>query len=181
MRREFLTLSNVLSISRVLLVIPFVIVMLPPGPPVRWAGALLLALAALTDKLDGVFARKFKQETEWGKILDPLADKIGVAAVAMILLWLETLPLWFFLVLIFRDLLIFSGGLFLKASRGVVLTSIPAGKWAVGVVTLALLAGIVGAAAPALAMLIWLSTAMSVVSLALYVKRFVDTVSTPSH
>ncbi len=100
---RFLTSSNLLSILRALLVIPFVAVMVSELPSARIWGCVIILLAALTDKLDGMLARRFNEITEWGKILDPLADKIGVAAVALVLLWLGEIPLWFLLVLIIRD------------------------------------------------------------------------------
>jgi len=177
MKREFLTVSNLLSVSRALLVIPFAVVMLPPGPPERVTGAIFLALAALTDKLDGVFARKFHQETEWGRILDPLADKVGVAAVALILLRLGDIPLWFVAALLSRDLLIFAGGMYIKATRGMVLPSNQTGKWAVGVVSVVLFLGIVGAPPSVIAPFLWASAAVLLASFLLYAKRFVITVS----
>ena len=82
-----------------------------------------------TDKLDGDLARSRGEETEWGKILDPLADKICVAVMALVLLKLGDFPLWFVLALVLRDLLILAGGIYLKSSKGVVLSSNVAGKW----------------------------------------------------
>ncbi len=130
MKREFLTISNLLSISRALLSIPFALVMLLPDRPLRfWALGILLA-GMVTDKLDGDLARLRGEETEWGKILDPLADKVCVAVMALVLLKLGDFPLWFVLALVVRDLLILSGGIYLKSTRGVVLPSNVAGKWA---------------------------------------------------
>ncbi len=81
---HFLTASNLLSISRGLLSIPFAIVMLGHSPESRLWGAAIMVVAALTDKFDGVLARKYNQITEWGKILDPLADKVAVSVVAIV-------------------------------------------------------------------------------------------------
>jgi CDP-diacylglycerol--glycerol-3-phosphate 3-phosphatidyltransferase len=130
MKREFLTLSNLLSIFRALLSVPFALVMLLPDPPLRfWAVGILLA-GMMTDKLDGDLARRRGEETEWGKILDPLADKVCVAVMALVLLKVGDFPLWFVLALLSRDMLIFLGGMYLKSTRGVVLPSNVAGKWA---------------------------------------------------
>lgn len=71
-------------------------------------------LAYATDLLDGYLARKLNQITELGKILDPLADKLLLASVVIILLIQSKIPLWFGIVLIGRDLLIILGGLIVK-------------------------------------------------------------------
>src|SRR5271169_1900469 len=139
MKREFLTVSNLLSIFRALLSIPFALVMLLPDQPLRfWAvGILLVGMA--TDKLDGDIARSRGEETEWGKILDPLADKVCVAVMALVLLTLGVFPLWFVLLLVARDLLILAGGVYLKTARGLVLPSNAAGKWAATFIALTIL------------------------------------------
>jgi len=173
---KFFTISNLLSISRALLAFPFTIVMLSSVPSARTWGAAIMCLAALTDKLDGVLARKYGQITEWGKILDPLADKIGVAAVALVLVYLNDIPLWFVVGLGARDVLILVGGIQLKSRRGIVLPSNEVGKWAVGVVSLALFTALIGIQSVILDVLIWASVVMLGLSLYLYVRRFVDVI-----
>jgi len=180
MRREFFTPSNLLSISRALLAIPFVFVMLSSLPTARFWGACIIVVAALTDKFDGLLARKFGYETEWGRILDPLADKVAVAAAALVLLKLGDIPLWFVMVLIVRDTLIFLGGLYLKARNGVVLGSNLAGKWAVGIISLALFVLVVSGLSTVATVLIGASTVMLAVSFGLYVRRFADALKGPA-
>jgi len=162
---RFFTSSNLLSILRALLVIPFVAVMVSGLPSARLWGCIIILLAALTDKLDGMLARRFNEITEWGKILDPLADKIGVAAVALVLLWLGDIPFWFVLALIIRDLLIFAGGMFVKARY-----------WTIAAVSIALFAGVLALPSPWLDMLVIASTLMLVLSLASYAARFIELV-----
>jgi len=176
---RFATVSNFLSIARAVLAVPFVLVMLSDVPGARWWGMAILAVAALTDKLDGVFARRFNQVTEWGKILDPLADKIGVAAVALVLLSLGLAPLWFVLLVLVRDLLIFAGGVYLKSSRGVVLPSNQAGKWAVGIVTLALFACMMQAGTPWEEILLAAACGLLLLSFAQYIGRFAAVARSP--
>jgi CDP-diacylglycerol--glycerol-3-phosphate 3-phosphatidyltransferase len=171
---RFLTVSNLLSILRALLVIPFIAVMLSDAPSSRLWGGLIIAFAALTDKLDGTFARRFNQITEWGKILDPVADKIGVAAVALVLAWTGDVPLWFLLALVGRDLLILTGGMIVKARYGVVLSSNLLGKWTIGVVSITLFGGVLRLPSPWLEVLIAASTAMLLLSLGSYMARFVE-------
>ena len=179
MKREFLTPSNLLSVTRALLIIPFALVMLLPDQPLRWWGAAIVILAMATDKFDGVLARKYHQETELGRILDPLADKIGVAAVALVLLRLRDIPSWFVTALIARYLLIFCGGLYAKLKHGVVLASNAAGKWTVGVIGVTFLFRLAGIVPEFTDWLIDLSAAMLLVSLLVYCGRFVKFLRSP--
>lgn len=172
---RFFTISNLLSISRAVLAVPFAIVMLSDIPDKTLWGILILAVAALTDKLDGVLARKHNEITEWGKILDPLADKIGIGVVAVVLVMLGLVPLWFVLVLLGRDLLILAGGLYLKKHKSVVPQSNLLGKWTIGVLALmmgcAMLEWRIAAE-----IFLWMSVAMLVASLGMYGLRFVEIV-----
>lgn len=176
---RFFTLSNILSISRALLAIPFALVMLSSIPFNRLWGGVIMAVAALTDKLDGVFARRFHETTEWGKILDPLADKIAVGVVGVVLLFLDRIPLWFVLAVIGRDVVIFVGGMYLKNRRGIVLQSNEIGKWAVGVLALTLFLMVIGVEGVTTHVLIGATLIMLALSLALYVGRFVEVMNAP--
>ena len=176
---RFLTLSNLLSISRALLTIPFALVMLSSIPNSRVWGGLIMAVAALTDKLDGVFARRFHEITEWGKILDPLADKIAVGIVGIVLLVLDLIPLWFVLTIIGRDVAIFVGGMYLKTQRGIVLQSNEVGKWAVGVLALTLFLMVIGVQGVTTDILIGATLIMLAISLVLYLVRLVGVIKTP--
>lgn len=169
---RFLTSSNLLSILRGLLIIPFVAVMVSDSPNARIWGCVIILLAALTDKLDGVLARRFNEITEWGKILDPLADKVGVAAVALVLLWLGDIPLWFVAALVVRDLLIFAGGIFVKMKYGVVTASNLLGKWTIVVVSITLFAGVLHLPSLWIDVLVAVSSVMLALSLASYFSRF---------
>ena len=173
MRRDFLTLPNILSLLRLFLVIPLVTVMLSDIPAARLWGVGIMILAALTDFFDGRLARKLHCESEWGRILDPLADKVGVAGVALVLLILGELPLWFFLALVARDVAILLGGLYLKTRFGVVLPSIQTGKWAVGTFALTLTLLMAGIRGTLTDVLIGASLAFLVVSFVLYVRIFI--------
>lgn len=177
---RFFTVSNVLSLLRVALVVPFVFIMLGEGGSSRLWGAALMVVAGLTDKLDGMLARKYHQITEWGKILDPLADKIAIGAVVLVLLVLDAIPLWFVVVILARDVLILVGGIYLKARRGVVLPSNEAGKWAVGVIALTLFLAVLGVSGVVLDLLIGASLVMLALSSVLYVTRFIKLIRTRS-
>jgi CDP-diacylglycerol--glycerol-3-phosphate 3-phosphatidyltransferase len=174
MRREFLTPSNILSLTRAVLVVPFVLIVLSSLPSARIWGALIMVLAALTDRYDGILARKYGQETELGRILDPLADKLAVGAAALVLLVLGDIPLWYVLALLARDLLIFAGGMVIKARSGVVLPSHPVGKVAVGIIALALFVVVLGGPSLLATILIWVSVVFLLLSFGIYAARFVE-------
>ena len=173
---RFLTLSNLLSLLRAFLAIPFLLIMLSSMPSAKVWGCVLIAVAALTDKLDGVLARKYHQTTEWGRILDPLADKVDVAAAVVVLLLTKSLPLWFVGLVFGRDVLILLGGLYVKSTRGVVLASNEAGKWTVGLITLTIFLLLLGVHSLLTDIMIAVTSMMLLISFGLYVSRFVDLV-----
>lgn len=84
--------------------------------------------AAVTDVLDGYFARKFNTVTEAGKIIDPLADKVLVGFVIIRLFLMGEIPAYYFFMIIGRDLLILLGGLIIAAKTKYVLPSDKLGK-----------------------------------------------------
>ncbi len=172
MRREFVTPSNILSLTRLVLAIPFALVMLSSLPSARIWGAIILVVGGLTDRYDGILARRYGQETELGRILDPLADKIGLGTAAVVFLVLGELPLWFVIALLARDLLILAGGMVLKARSGAVFPSHIAGKIAVGTMSLLLFVILLGGPSVPATVLIWASTALLLWSFLVYASVF---------
>src|SRR5215468_7460187 len=80
-----MSLPNLLTLSRIL-VIPVVIVLFyVPGPGARWLACILFSAAGVTDWLDGHFARRWRQQSEIGRFLDPIADKLLVSATLLML------------------------------------------------------------------------------------------------
>ncbi|QYJ14672.1 CDP-diacylglycerol--glycerol-3-phosphate 3-phosphatidyltransferase [Rubrobacter xylanophilus DSM 9941] len=102
-----MNLPNTLTLLR-LIMVPFVLWVLLEG----WDGLalLLLVVAGLTDFLDGRLARRFGG-TRLGRVLDPLADRLLLSGVAVVLALRELLPGWAVAVLVARDLLALLGGL----------------------------------------------------------------------
>jgi CDP-diacylglycerol--glycerol-3-phosphate 3-phosphatidyltransferase len=174
MRREFLTPSNILSLIRAVLVVPFALIMLSPLPSARIWGGVIMVVGALTDRYDGILARRYGQETEWGRILDPLADKLAIATIALVLLALGDISLWYVVALLARDVLIFAGGMVIKIRSGVVLPSHPVGKVAVGIIALALFLLVIGGPSLPATILIWVSVLFLLLSFGLYAARFVQ-------
>ena len=100
-------LPNIISIFRILLVMPVVWALLN----LEYATALILfAIAGFTDALDGFLAKQFHWESRLGSILDPLADKLLLVSSFLALAWIGLIPLWLVVVVIVRDLLIIIGG-----------------------------------------------------------------------
>ncbi len=172
------TASNLLSLSRVLLLIPILYLLLNPSSENRLVAAALMVVASATDFLDGVVARKYDQESEFGRVLDPLSDKICAGAVVIVLSALRAVPIWFVLAVIGRDVLILLGGLYIARTKKVVLHSSWAGKITMGVVALFLIIATlqVEAVNALQSILLWGSTAFLAFSLFTYSKRFYETI-----
>ncbi len=101
------TIPNILTFLRVATIPIFIYLILSPDFIYRIIAVLLFIIASLTDLVDGYIARKFKQETELGKFLDPLADKFLVVSALFTFLFLtEQVEIWMILCIIGRDLLI---------------------------------------------------------------------------
>ena len=118
--------ANLLSILRVLL-LPFLLYSLrQDGGYTSTTTVFLLLIAALTDLGDGYIARRFRQISRIGKILDPLADKIFLAGLITALVLWRGFPLWLLVILIGRDVGIMLAAFFLLRTRDLV---IPANKF----------------------------------------------------
>lgn len=137
-----LTISNGLSALRALLTIPLVVLLLDGVATNRLAILGIAVLAYGSDLLDGWLARTLRQESDLGRILDPLADKIFVGAGAIALLVAGAIPLWFGVLVLARDLVIFAGGLWLRARTGVLVQSTMLGKFAVVAIAVVLVASL---------------------------------------
>ena len=132
----------------------------------------------ITDLLDGYLARKLNQVSELGKIIDPLADKIAVGAIAILMFINGLIPLWFIAVVLIRDILILAFGLILKSRKKIVLMSNYPGKIAVFTIGLALVFSIFKTTellSYISSLLYYISTFLIVYSSYLYYKRFKQT------
>jgi CDP-diacylglycerol--glycerol-3-phosphate 3-phosphatidyltransferase len=126
-RSSQLNLANSITIARILLV-PVFLVLLLGGLPEPWgdlAAAAVFILAAATDKLDGYVARRSKQVTTLGQFLDPLADKLLIAAALIALVAQDRVAAWVATVIIVREVAV-SVLRIVGVSQGV---SIPADKY----------------------------------------------------
>ena len=133
------TPSNIITITRILLVPAFVAALLAPWPD--WFGlsqfdgdwknivaAAIFVFISGTDWLDGYLARSRNEVTDFGKFMDPLADKILVCAALICLVELGKLPTWVVLVILAREFIV-SGVRMMAASKGVVIAASMLGKF----------------------------------------------------
>jgi len=127
--RNIFTVSNLLSMLRLFLAVPiWFLIKENSAHQINMAAVILCLLASMTDILDGYIARKRNEITEFGKIIDPLADKIAVGAVVIKLYMINEIPSYYLSIVIARDLLIFLGGIYTAKKIGKVLPSNILGK-----------------------------------------------------
>ncbi len=122
-----MNLPNRLTCSRFVLTATFVVVLSIKWPFANCTGLILFALAGLTDYLDGAIARKRNLVTDFGKLMDPLADKIMMASAFILLVPEYAFPAWVAVAIISREFAI-TGLRLLAANKGVVLPSEKLGK-----------------------------------------------------
>lgn len=120
-----MNLPNKLTVARVCMVPLFMIALLMNTDGSRVVATLLFALASLTDMLDGKIARKYNLITNFGKLMDPLADKILTAAAMVCLVELGDLAAWIVVIVLFREYAI-TGLRSVAASENIV---VAAGIW----------------------------------------------------
>lgn len=89
-----LNLAMRLTLLRMVLIPMIALLLLLPMELARWLALALFVTAAVTDWLDGYVARRYNQSTRLGQLLDPIADKLLVAAVLMVLLFTQQITLW---------------------------------------------------------------------------------------
>lgn len=107
-----MNLPNLISGIRILL-IPFFLYIFWSDLPynLQWA-MVIMALAGMSDILDGYLARKLNMVTQAGKILDPLADKLMIVAALASLYGIDLVPVWLFMLIVFKELILVLGSSF---------------------------------------------------------------------
>jgi len=125
------TWSNFISLTRIFIAVPVIYLHYTNGQQITWGITLLIVYGFISDYLDGFVARWLDEISEWGKILDPFADKITAFLLFFYAVYIGLIPLWFFIIEIVRDLLIFSGSFYIKKIHGKVAMAVISGKWSV--------------------------------------------------
>ena len=118
----FVTLPNLITLTRAPLAIAAMIAL---GRGAHGLGIGLMLAAFFTDALDGAVARATGSTSEWGRVLDPAADKLVFAVLGVGLCLIGWLPWWFVAVLLVRDATIVAGGIGLALRTG----AIPSAQW----------------------------------------------------
>ncbi len=170
-----MNLPNKLTVMRVVLIPFFVWSLMYAGGsirPLRYVSALVFIVASLTDLLDGKIARKYNLVTNFGKFMDPLADKLLVCSALVCLVELGQLPAWMVIVIVSRDFII-SGFRLVAAEQGIVIAASYWGKFKTTFQMLAVILMIVDLTAltPVTVLLTWVALALTIISLADYLVK----------
>ena len=138
----------------------------------RYVAAALFIIASLTDMLDGKIARKYNLVTNFGKFMDPLADKLLVCSALICMIELRELPAWMVIIIISREFII-SGFRLVASDNGVVIAASYWGKFKttfqmIGVV---LLIFNIPALSTLTTIIVWIALALTVISLVDYIVK----------
>jgi CDP-diacylglycerol---glycerol-3-phosphate 3-phosphatidyltransferase len=159
-----LNLPNALTLLRILAVPVIVVALLGETPNGDELAAAVFALAALTDGLDGYFARSRDAVTTFGKLMDPLADKLLITAALVSLVSLDRLQAWVAMVIIAREIAV-TGLRAIAAERGVVIAASWMGKLKTVLQIAAIFALIAANPAPTwVNVLVYVAVAVTVIS-----------------
>ncbi|MCR4588693.1 MAG: CDP-diacylglycerol--glycerol-3-phosphate 3-phosphatidyltransferase [Lachnospiraceae bacterium] len=125
-----MNLPNKLTMFRVILIPFFVVAVLLENtyPILKWVALVIFIVASLTDLLDGKIARKYNLVTDFGKFMDPLADKLLVCSAMICLIELGRIPSWVVVIIIAREFTI-SGFRLIAADNGRVIAASYWGKF----------------------------------------------------
>ena len=173
-----MNLPNKLTVLRVIMVPFFVLFMLTDlgGEAGKWIALVIFCLASLTDMLDGKIARARNLVTNFGKFMDPLADKLLVCSAMICLIPTGQLPAWVVIVIIAREFII-SGFRLVASDSGIVIAASYWGKFKtvsqmlMVIVLIADLGGVFDMIGTAL---IWITLILTVVSLVDYIAKNVQ-------
>jgi CDP-diacylglycerol--glycerol-3-phosphate 3-phosphatidyltransferase len=101
-------IPNLLTVARLILIPVFVVLILTSEGGHSWPAAIVFGVAAVTDQVDGWLARRWHVESDFGKVADPLADRLMIDAAVILLWWAGRLP-WVALAIPARDLALIAG------------------------------------------------------------------------
>ncbi len=169
-----MNLPNKLTMLRVILIPFFVAFMLLSGAEYsyKWIALGIFITASLTDLLDGKIARKYNLVTNFGKLMDPLADKMLVSAALICLTAMGRLEAWIVIVIISREFII-SGLRQIAADNGIVIAASYWGKYKTTfqMVMICLLIADIGALVIITRVITWIAVALTIVSLGDYMVK----------
>ena len=170
-----MNLPNKLTILRVIMIPFFVAALLYDGGAnqnMRYVAAALFIIASLTDMLDGKIARKYNLVTNFGKFMDPLADKLLVCSALICMIELRELPAWMVIIIISREFII-SGFRLVASDNGVVIAASYWGqfKTTIQMIGVVLLIFNIPALSTLTTIIVWIALALTVISLVDYIVK----------
>ncbi|MBR1670464.1 MAG: CDP-diacylglycerol--glycerol-3-phosphate 3-phosphatidyltransferase [Butyrivibrio sp.] len=179
-----MNLPNKLTVCRVVLIPFFVFFLLNDAmnPAFKWVALAIFIVASLTDLLDGKIARKYNLVTDFGKFMDPLADKLLVCSAMIGLIELDRIEAWIVIVIIAREFII-SGFRLIAADNGRVIAASYWGKFKTTfqmIMVILMIANPEIAPLPLITQVIkWIALVLTIVSLADYLIKNKDVMSGP--
>jgi CDP-diacylglycerol--glycerol-3-phosphate 3-phosphatidyltransferase len=165
-------IANILSLSRIVLVIPLYFFLKLSTQTGTYSAFGVILLMVATDFFDGMLARKLNQKSDLGRILDPIADKVAVAIGGYLLIKYRDLAVWYFVLLISRDIVILIFGMLLVLKTKIMVESNWSGKIAVGGVAVVLIAFTLGLETVKRPFL-WISVGLVAISSLDYLWKFI--------
>jgi CDP-diacylglycerol--glycerol-3-phosphate 3-phosphatidyltransferase len=168
-----MNLPNKLTVLRVIMIPFFLFFLLSPAIPYHnWIALGIFVVASITDLLDGYIARKYKLVTNFGKFMDPLADKLLVCSALIALVELERIAAWMVIVIIAREFII-SGFRLVASDEGVVIAASFWGKLKtnVQIAMVCLLVADIAAIQLLTDIVVWLAIILTIVSLIDYLVK----------
>lgn len=187
--KQKMNLPNKLTIFRMILIVPFVILLLGNFQQWGWFTAIfggiseyvdyialaIFIIASLTDLIDGKIARKYNLVTNFGKFMDPLADKLLVCAALVALVEMGRIPSWVVIIIISREFII-SGFRTVASDNGVVIAASYWGKFKTTfqMIMVCLMIANIEAIAILTTIIMWIALVLTVVSLIDYLWKNKD-------
>lgn len=166
-----MNIPNKLTVLRMILVPVFMVVYMIEAIPYHTAiAAAIFILASLTDWLDGYLARKNNEVTNFGKFMDPLADKLLVTGALLCLMERDMVAFWVVMIIIAREFIV-SGLRLVAVTKGIVIAAGQLGKLKTVLQLVAIIAAILSVHKIIVDVLIYLCTLMTVISGADYLVR----------
>lgn len=169
-----MNLPNKLTVFRMILIVPFVFIMLTGvcGPMSKWIALAIFIIASLTDLLDGKIARKYNLVTNFGKFMDPLADKLLVCSAMICLVEMGKIPSWIVIIIISREFII-SGFRLIASDNGIVIAASYWGKFKTvfQMVMVILMIADIAALYMVTQIVMWIALILTVISLIDYLKK----------
>jgi len=166
------TIPNFLTMMRFFMLIPIMHHLLRVE---RKMALIWMLISAATDLADGFLARKLKQQSDFGRIIDPLADKVSVLGVAAFMVFSNNynLPHWFFIFILIRECFVVAAAYYVMKSGGDVLEAARPGKNSAFATAMAIIIYVLNLQ-PWGIILVWIAVVLDLYSTWIYYQRFIE-------